>query len=70
MQQYLSNTNALVQGMYDVEAREEILYKEPQLVLAATVLFIEGKVSTIVPQFSTSVPHVPQSVPQVKKSIP
>ena len=33
--------NALVQGMYDVEAREEILSKEPQLDLTARV--IEGK---------------------------
>ena len=29
--------------MYNVEAREEILSKEPQLDLAATVLFIEAK---------------------------
>ena len=33
--------NARVQGLYDVEARDELLSKEPQLDLAATV--IEGK---------------------------
>ena len=35
--------NTLVKGIYDMETREEVLSKDPQMDLAATILFIEAR---------------------------
>ena len=35
--------NTLVKGLYDTETKEEVLSKEPQMDLDATIIFVEAR---------------------------
>ena len=76
--------NTLVKGLYDSETKEEVLSKEPQMDLKATILFIEARetgkrsagvlsgnttASNIVNKASVATDGVSQSRSEVNKSL-